>query len=145
MSKYTEFFKALSDEKRLKVFLLLLNEQKGFYVCEIADAISETHYNTSKYLKELRLAGFIKEKKLGRGVLYSAVEPEDDFLKNMFEAMRSIRHDYIDENIKIIRKRVKLRVDDKCIMNISKFNQNNLKKNQQEVRNGRKIRKMERA
>jgi DNA-binding transcriptional ArsR family regulator len=129
MSTYSDFFKALSEEKRLKIFLMLLNEQGGFYVCEISDALSETHCNTSRCLKELRTAGLVKRKRLGRGVLCSVVEPTEPFLKNFFTAMLSIPCDFIDENIKVIRKRREMRVGGKCIMKLSEDQYKSLKKN----------------
>jgi ArsR family transcriptional regulator len=133
MSIYSDFFKVLSEEKRLKIFLILLNEQRDFYVCEIADALSETHCNTSRCLKELKAAGLIKRKRLGRGILYSVVEPTGSFLKSFFSAMLSVPRGFVDENIEVIRKRREMRVGEKCekcIMKLSEDQYKSLRKNQ---------------
>jgi len=66
MERYERVFKALSQEKRLKVFTLLLKIGEECYVCEIADALLESHYNISKYLNDLKREGLVKEKKLGK-------------------------------------------------------------------------------
>lgn len=115
MSKYNKIFKTISDEKRLKLIFLLLKEKGEFYVCELADALEESHYNVSKYLNELKGENLVKERRVGRGILYSAVESEEDFLKQTFLAILSIPDDYIKRNRNLLRLRVSLREGNKCI------------------------------
>ncbi|MGB9856728.1 MAG: ArsR/SmtB family transcription factor [Dictyoglomaceae bacterium] len=119
MERYERIFKVLSEEKRLKVFALLLKMSGEYYVCEIADALEESHYNVSKYLNELKREGLVKEKRIGRGVLYSIKEPEDEFLKNIYEAILSIPDELILRNIELLKLRVSLREENKCVIGVN--------------------------
>ncbi|MFN3698801.1 MAG: ArsR/SmtB family transcription factor [Dictyoglomus sp.] len=119
MSRYESIFKVLSEEKRLKLLILLLKERKEVYVCELADALEESHYNISKYLKELKMVNLVREKRVGRGVLYSVVEAEDNFLKSLFEAILSIPEEFIEKNITLLRLRLSLREQNRCVIGAS--------------------------
>jgi ArsR family transcriptional regulator len=125
MSRYNKILKSISDEKRIKLISLLIKEKGEFYVCEISDALEESQYNVSKYLKELKNENLVKERRSGRGVLYSAIEPADDFLKLIFQAILSIPENYIDRNVKLLRLRVSMRDGNKCVARLQKKNWKN--------------------
>ncbi len=116
MSNYYKIFKILSEEKRLKLFTLLLKLKGDYYVCEIADALEESHYNVSRYLNELKSVDLVKEKRVGRGVLYSVNENLDDFIIKIYDALLSIPDDYLKENIKLLKIRLSLRENNKCVI-----------------------------
>jgi DNA-binding transcriptional ArsR family regulator len=65
MRKYADILKILGDPKRLKLFTILVKSGERCYVCELADAIEDTHYNTSRNLNELRKVGLVEEQKIG--------------------------------------------------------------------------------
>jgi ArsR family transcriptional regulator len=115
MSRYETLLKAIADEKRLRLIALLLNEKGEFYVCEIADALEESQYNVSKYLKELRRENLVSERRVGKGVLYSAVMPEDDFLKCIFNAILSIPKDHTKRGRALLKARVSMREGYRCV------------------------------
>lgn len=119
MERYERIFKVLSDEKRLKVFILLLKMGKEYYVCEIADALEESHYNISKYLNELKREGLVKEKRIGRGVLYSVKEAEDEFMKYLHNAILSIPDTLLSRNMELLKLRVSLRQENKCVIGVN--------------------------
>lgn len=119
MYKYTKIFKVLSSEKRLKLLMLLLKERQGFYVCEIADALEETHYNVSKYLQELKSINLVIEERSGRLVKYSINDNLDPFLENLFHTILSIPEDYIKKNIFLLKLRVSLREKNKCVVGVN--------------------------
>lgn len=119
MDKYCKFFKVLSEEKRLKLLTLLLKKREGYYVCEIADALEETHYNVSKYLQELKLVGLVKEKRVGRLVMYSVNENIDSFVKELFKLISQISDEYIEKNVNLLKIRVSLRVNNKCVVGVN--------------------------
>ncbi|MGC8931612.1 MAG: ArsR/SmtB family transcription factor [Dictyoglomus sp.] len=119
MERYERIFKVISEEKRLKVFSLLLKMGEEYYVCEIADALEESHYNTSKYLNDLKKEGLVKEKRVGRGVLYSIKDPEDEFLKNIYKAVLSIPNELISRNMELLKLRVSLREENKCVIGVN--------------------------
>lgn len=119
MSNYHKIFKVLSEDKRLKLFTLLLKLKGDYYVCELADALEESHYNISKYLNELKSFNLVKEKRVGRGVLYFVNEDVDTFIKEIYKAILSIPNDYIDKNIKLLKMRVSLRENNKCVIGVN--------------------------
>lgn len=115
MSKYVKILKALSDEKRFKLFAVLLEAQGEFYVCEITDALGESQYNVSKYLKELKNAELVKERRIGKGVLYSVVDPQDTFLESLFIAVKSTEDEEFKKTVKFLKLRSSIREENKCI------------------------------
>lgn len=119
MYKYTKIFKVLSTEKRLKLLMLLLKEKQGFYVCEIADALEESHYNVSKYLQELKSINLVVEERFGRLVKYSINKDIDPFLENLFKTILSIPEEYISKNIFLLKLRLSLREKNKCVVGVN--------------------------
>ncbi|MGB9750398.1 MAG: ArsR/SmtB family transcription factor [Caldisericia bacterium] len=119
MDKYCKIFKVLSEEKRLKLLTLLLKKREGYYVCEIADALKETHYNVSKYLQELKVVGLVKEKREGRLVMYSVNENIDSFVKKLFKIISQISDEYIEKNVNLLKIRESLRENNKCVVGVN--------------------------
>ncbi|MGQ9845255.1 MAG: ArsR/SmtB family transcription factor [Caldisericia bacterium] len=119
MIKYNIIFKVLSEEKRLKLILLLLKSKGEYYVCELADVLEETHYNVSKYLNELKKDNLVKEKRIGRGVLYSINKNVDDFIKSLFNTLLLIPDEYIKRNIELLKLRLSLRENNKCVIGVN--------------------------
>ena len=115
MSKYTNVMKALSEEKRFKLFAVLLKAMGEFYVCEITDALSESQYNISKYLKELKNAGLVKDRRFGKGILYSVVEPDSQFIRSLYDAVSSVEDGEINKTVELLKMRASMRDEDKCI------------------------------
>lgn len=69
MQKLLLYFKALSDETRLKI-LLLLREGEAC-VCDIAETLEMAQPNISFHLGILKDAGLLKDRKDGRWMHYS--------------------------------------------------------------------------
>jgi ArsR family transcriptional regulator len=107
--------KALSEEKRFKLFAVLLKAMGEFYVCEITDAFSESQYNISKYLKELKNAGLVKDRRFGKGILYSVVEPDSQFIRSLYDAVSSVEDGEINKTVELLKMRASMRDEDKCI------------------------------
>ncbi|MEF3245458.1 MAG: ArsR family transcriptional regulator [Caldisericaceae bacterium] len=122
MIRYETILKAIADEKRFKLISLIIKENSEFYVCELTDALGESQYNISKYLKEFKVANLVKIRRVGKGILYSPIEPEEDFLKLLFKAIQSIPDDYIKKERELLKLRVNLRKDNKCIAKIQNQN-----------------------
>jgi ArsR family transcriptional regulator len=131
MSKYTNVMKALSEEKRFKLFAVLLKAMGEFYVCEITDALSESQYNISKYLKELKNAGLVKDKRFGKGILYSVVEPDSQFIRSLYDAISSIEDDEINRTVELLKMRASVRDENKCVSIVQKVI------NKNKIENGR--------
>ena len=90
MQNLTLTFKALSDETRLRILLLMKDGE--ICVCDIADTLKMTQPNISFHLSMLKEAGLIKDRKNGRWVHYS-LNDTDMFnrflLLGIFENMNS--------------------------------------------------------
>ena len=104
MEYFTKLFKALSDSTRLRILYLLIAAKTELCICELMEALDIPQYNISKHMKELKHAGLVKERKEGRFVFYSLIECCGDFSKNIFEAVRAVEHDKLDEDRKRLKK-----------------------------------------
>ena len=121
LEEYTRVFKALSDKTRLRIINLFLRSGQDLCVCEIIDSLNESQYNVSKHLKELKYAGLIKEKKMGRWVSYGLVAPrdaKDEFNKVLFRAIASIPADLCAKDMEFLKARLLLRKKGKCIIGL---------------------------
>jgi len=69
--KLAKNFKALANERRLKILNFLLKEKK-LTVGEISNKINLSFRSTSKHLKVLEGVGFVEWKQVETSVYYSA-------------------------------------------------------------------------
>ncbi len=83
MEGYTELFKALSDETRLKLIALLYKRE--FCVCQIEAALGISQTKASRHLAILRRSGLLKSRRDGLWVYYTLDIPEDKVEANLFE------------------------------------------------------------
>ncbi len=72
--KRSKFFKALADETRLRILRLL--EVREMCVCEVMVALDLTQPTASHHLGLLENVGLVRNRKEGRWVFYSIVNPE---------------------------------------------------------------------
>lgn len=72
-SDLAERFKLLSDPHRLRIIYALV-EAGEMCVGEIAEAVRSSESATSHQLRNLRLAGFVRSRRHGREVFYSAAD-----------------------------------------------------------------------
>jgi DNA-binding transcriptional ArsR family regulator len=70
--KQSKFFKALSDEKRVRIIKLLT--QKEMCVCELMICLDMTQPNLSHHIQILENVGIIKRTKKGKWVYCSLAE-----------------------------------------------------------------------
>lgn len=118
MKKFTAIFGALSDKTRLRIVWLLTQAKGSLCVCELVDALNESEYNISRHLKELKVAGLVKEKREGRWVYHFLVEPEDEFQELIHKAVGSISEELLLEDEDRLKRRVALRQNDKCVVGL---------------------------
>ncbi len=69
MKKFIKIFKALSDETRLRIYLLLL--KKKLCVCEIVEILKIEQSRVSHCLRVLKEAELVTNKREGNWVIYS--------------------------------------------------------------------------
>lgn len=73
MEELVKIAKALSDENRLKVLALIL-QNGDVCVCEVSDTLGISQPLASKYLKQLKDAGLVQSKKVGRWSIFTIVD-----------------------------------------------------------------------
>lgn len=118
MENYLRIFKALSHKTRLRIVNLFLSSDVELCVCEIVDSLRESQYNISKHLKELKYAGLIEEKKIGKWVSYSLTSDQDEFFRNIFKAIAGIPAAMRSDDLEMLLARLSLRQEGKCILGL---------------------------
>lgn len=80
----TQLFKLLSDETRLRI-LMLINQQQELCVCELITALTVSQPSISRNLSQLRKSGLLVDRKYKQWVFY-AINPElADWIKTIIE------------------------------------------------------------
>ena len=114
--RYADAFKVLSDTTRLRVLYVLLKAGKELCICELMDSLEVRHYNVSRCLKELRLAGLVKEKKEGRFVFYKINDIEDKFLVMLYKLISALPEKEFEEDLSRMKKRISLRLKGRVVI-----------------------------
>ncbi|MFQ5867959.1 MAG: ArsR/SmtB family transcription factor [bacterium] len=86
MKQYVDLFKALSDETRLRIMVLL--SEKELCVCQIEAALGLLQAKVSRHLTVLRYAGLVRDRRDGLWIYYSLVEPKNEVEENLFKCFR---------------------------------------------------------
>lgn len=106
MKQYVDLFKALSDETRLRIMVLL--SKKELCVCQIEVALGIPQAKISRHLTVLRYAGLVKDRRDGLWGYYSLSEPKNKIEEILFKSFKER-----------LRKEVSFRLDlvgmKKCI------------------------------
>jgi ArsR family transcriptional regulator len=63
------FYKNLSDDTRLRILLLTLQEQE-LCVCELTEAMQRSQPKISRHLAQLRNSGLLQDRRAGQWVYY---------------------------------------------------------------------------
>ncbi len=120
MNTYTNIFKALSDETRLRMLNLLIISETELCVCEFTDVLEIPTYNVSKHLKILKTAGLLNERKEGRWVYFGLTTKKEKFLNLLFEAVKEMPTRQLKADLRELQKRFDIRVGGKCLLGIQK-------------------------
>ncbi len=65
----TELFKALADETRVRIALLVARESE-LCVCELTEALEQSQPKISRHLAQLRSIGLLQDRRQGQWVFY---------------------------------------------------------------------------
>jgi ArsR family transcriptional regulator len=87
MKEAARFFKALSDESRLKRFWLLLNHRE-LCVCDVMAVLEITQSKASRHLAALRHIGIATDRREGLWAYYSLRPVEDELAKDHLKLLR---------------------------------------------------------
>ncbi|MBL4745679.1 MAG: winged helix-turn-helix transcriptional regulator [Flavobacteriaceae bacterium] len=120
MKNFTDFFKALSDETRLRILHLLRNSTVEICVCEFTDILEIPTYNISKHLKILKNTGLLSERKEGRWVYFKLTDTQDKFTQLIFNALQEISSLQLEKDLVALKKRLDLRMKGKCLLGVQK-------------------------
>jgi ArsR family transcriptional regulator len=120
MEAFTRIFKALSDATRLRILLVLREAGKDLCICEIMDALQLPQYHVSRHMKELKVAGLVRESRRGRFIFYALTGPENGFQQHIREALGGMDDDTIRADRSRLQKRLALREGDTCIIGMKR-------------------------
>ena len=93
MQDYTEIFKLLSDEKRLKLLLSLLEVERQVCVCDLEYILDIPQYAVSRSMKDFRGLKLVEALRKGKYVYYQLKWPQDPFFQLLKEALVHISLD----------------------------------------------------
>jgi ArsR family transcriptional regulator len=88
MKEAARFFKALSDESRLKMLWLLLNCRE-LCVCDVMAVMDITQSKASRHLAALRHIGIATDRREGLWSYYSLRAPKDELAKSHLRLLRT--------------------------------------------------------
>lgn len=111
-----QLFKALSDEARVRI-LLLLQEKKDLSISDLELILDFTQTKTSRHITYLKNAGILTSKKADQYVFYYIKEEVEIFVRQMLEyVQRDARlqkdlevHDILESNRELARNKVTIR------------------------------------
>jgi ArsR family transcriptional regulator len=115
MEQFIEQLKSLGDVTRLKIIRLMIDAKEDLCVCEIMDAIEDSHSNISRHLKILKAAGLVKEQKEGKWAYFSLADPDSPFHRYLLHAVRNMPAENFTEDIERLKLRLSLREGEKCV------------------------------
>lgn len=82
MLQLVEFFKLIADETRLRIIILLA--QENLYVCQICGILKLSQPRVSKHLTKLRELGYVAYEKNEKFILYSLnLDLKDEGIKSL--------------------------------------------------------------
>lgn len=84
MTGLTAFLKAISDETRLRIMLVLFTHE--LCVCELCDVLQESQPKISRHLAVLRTAGYVTDKRQGQWVFYY-YSIEQELLRDLIQCI----------------------------------------------------------
>jgi len=96
---YTTLFKALSDETRLRIYLLLKRE---LCVCQIQVALAMSQTKISRHLTVLRNAGLVTARREGLWMYYSRAVPESPPLRRFIQHLAARLKDDPDLMVSVV-------------------------------------------
>jgi len=114
VEQWSDLFRVLANEDRLRIFYLIIHSGQRLCVCEIVDATGLPQYQVSKHLRLLREAELICGERQGRWTYYGLssgerVEGVARFLE------QTIASDAFTAELDSLRQRLSLRQDGLCV------------------------------
>lgn len=112
ISDYIRYFKALGTPTRVQIVWLLKKAERPLCVCEIMEALQQSHYNVSRNLKELKNVRLVNEKKEGRRVFYSLEKKnKEPFVKTLFKLIDALPKELFKKEEEYLKRKLQVRED----------------------------------
>ena len=108
MKQELNLFKALSDETRLRIMVLL--SEKELCVCQLMWALDLDQAKTSRHLTVLRNSGLVNDRREGLWIYYSLAEPRNELESSIFGAFKNYfkKTELFKKDIKSMKKCVQM-------------------------------------
>ena len=120
MREYTEIFKALGDETRLRILHLFAKTGEELCVCELTDALEVSQYNISRHLKLLVNVGLLISEKEGRWVYFKLAGHDDAVIESIVAAIANLPKSATIKDLAELDKRLQMRSNGRCTIGIQK-------------------------
>lgn len=86
MKEELNLFRALSDETRLRVMVLL--SERELCVCQLEWALGLTQAKVSRHLTVLKNAGLVQDRREGLWIFYSLTNPKNELEKAIHKYLK---------------------------------------------------------
>lgn len=86
MKEEINLFKALSDETRLRIMVLL--SKRELCVCQLEWALATIQAKVSRHLTVLKNAGLVKDRREGLWIFYSLAAPKNELEKAIHKYLK---------------------------------------------------------
>jgi ArsR family transcriptional regulator len=86
MDDLVQYFRALSEEVRLRILILLAHGE--LCVCDMMEVLDEPQSKVSRHLSYLKHSGLITSKRVGVWMHYMLSEPKEETIHAQIEFMR---------------------------------------------------------
>ena len=87
MKRELAVFKALSEETRLRILVLL--SERELCVCQLESALALSQVKVSRHLSVLRNAGLVDDRREGLWIFYSLAKPGNQLERAIHRILRS--------------------------------------------------------
>ncbi len=105
MREELNLFRALSDETRLRIMVLL--SEKELCVCQLEWALGLTQAKVSRHLTVLKNAGLVKNRREGLWIFYSLSEPKNELERRINKYLKEYfrrRYDLFKKDLATMKK-----------------------------------------
>lgn len=90
------FFKALSDDTRCKLLLLIIEEEE-LCVCELSHALTASQPKVSRHLAQLRATGLLTDRRQGQWVFYRLNEQLQAWALHLLQEFYQVQKNHIHQ------------------------------------------------
>ncbi len=105
MKEELNLFKALSDETRLRIMVLL--SERELCVCQLEWALGLTQARVSRHLTTLKNVGLVKDRREGLWIFYSLTNPRNNLERAIYRYLKEYftkKHDLFKKDLANMKK-----------------------------------------